>query len=179
MCVSVSVPVAPILASSSMSPITTDAGPRELMANTRFFRYPGLFDVLVDLLAAMPDKAELRVLIVPLSVGLEAVSFVIAGLRKGLLDRRKLIVEGFDLSAKATELAQAAVYPRLFFPEDLEFTARFRRRPERRLMCWYAKTSRAISRCCRPTTRCSRKISRLRSGHLPEPADACRRKATG
>ena len=97
----------------------TDAGPRELMANTRFFRYPGLFDVLVDLLAAMPDKAELRVLIVPLSVGLEAVSFVIAGLRKGLLDRRKLIVEGFDLSAKATELAQAAVYPRLFFPEDI------------------------------------------------------------
>lgn len=95
-------------------------GPRELMANTRFFRYPQLFDVLVDLLAAMPADGPRRACIVPLSVGLEAVSFVIAGLRKGLFDRRRVTVEGFDLSAKATELARAGVYPRLFFPEDLE-----------------------------------------------------------
>jgi chemotaxis methyl-accepting protein methylase len=105
-------------------------GPRELMANTRFFRYPQLFDVLIDLLMAMPANRPMRVCIVPLSVGLEAISFVIAGLRKGLFDRRETVVEGFDLSRKATELARGGVYPRHFFPPDLEPLREFVRERE-------------------------------------------------
>ena len=94
-------------------------GSREFMANTRFFRYPELFDALVGVLAKGEAERPVRVCIMPLSVGLEAVSFVIAGLRAGLFDRRQVMVEGFDISAKATELAKSAVYPRLFFPDDL------------------------------------------------------------
>lgn len=94
-------------------------GPRELMANTRFFRYPRLFEGLVALLREQAGESPLRVCIVPLSVGLEAVSFAIAGLRAGLFDARQVSVEGFDLSAKASELARGGVYPGLFFPDDL------------------------------------------------------------
>jgi chemotaxis methyl-accepting protein methylase len=97
----------------------TRDGPRELMANTRFFRYPQLFDRLVDLLMENSPRRPIRVCITPLSVGLEAVSLVIAGLRKGLFSGREVGVEGFDLSAKATELARGSIYPRLFFPDDL------------------------------------------------------------
>ena len=95
------------------------AGSREFMANTHFLRYPGLFEVLVKMLAAQEGDRPLRVCIMPLSVGLEAVSFVIAGLRLGLFETRRVSVEGFDISRKATELARSAIYPRLFFPDDL------------------------------------------------------------
>ncbi len=92
---------------------------REFMANTRFLRYPELFGALAELLKTFPSSRQLRVCIVPLSVGLEAVSFVIAGLRRGLFDVQRVMVEGVDISAKATELARLAIYPRLFFPDDL------------------------------------------------------------
>ncbi|MCG6858880.1 MAG: hypothetical protein LJE67_12530 [Salaquimonas sp.] len=95
------------------------AGAHEFMANTRFFRYPALFDALTRLLAGFETGRPLRVCIVPLSVGLEAVSFIISGLRQHLFDTHRVGVEGFDISAKATELARSAIYPRLFFPDDL------------------------------------------------------------
>ena len=114
--------IRPGRANSGTKLYVTDHGPHgshEFMANTGFFRYPGLLDVLVSLLAGFPADRPLRVLIVPLSVGLEAVSLVIAGLRAGLFDDHDVTVEGFDISEKATQLARLAVYPRLFFPDDL------------------------------------------------------------
>ncbi|GIL01445.1 MAG: hypothetical protein BroJett030_13440 [Alphaproteobacteria bacterium] len=95
------------------------AGMREFMANTGFRRYPRLMATLVALLGQFPAEAQIRVLIVPLSVGLEAVSLAIAGLEAGLFQARSVTIEGFDISAKATALARSGVYPRLFFPDDL------------------------------------------------------------
>lgn len=92
---------------------------REFMANTGFMRYPRLLSTLVALMGAAPAGQTLRVLIVPLSVGLEAVSLVIAGKKAGLFDGGQVTVEGFDISAKATALARGGLYPRLFFPDDL------------------------------------------------------------
>lgn len=94
-------------------------GPREYMANTGFMRYPLLFATLARLIGGFPPERAVRVLIAPLSVGLEAVSLAIACERAGLFDGRVIAIEGFDISRKATELALGGTYPRLFFPDDL------------------------------------------------------------
>jgi len=92
----------------------TREGAREFMANTGFMRYPVLFAGLADVIARSPSR---RVLIAPLSVGLEAVSLAIACLRAA--PDRLPRIEGFDISAKASELARTTTWPRLFFPPDL------------------------------------------------------------
>lgn len=95
-----------------------ESGPRELMANTGFFRYPGLFTELAACLDDLNVPA-LRVCIVPLSVGIEAVSFAIACLENGVAKRKKISIAGFDISRKATELAREGRYPSLFFPDEI------------------------------------------------------------
>lgn len=94
-------------------------GAREFMANSRFQRYPGLWAALVRSIGETAAERPYRILMTPASVGIEAVGFAIALKDAGLYRRRDIVIESFDISAKATALARTGVYPRALFPADL------------------------------------------------------------
>jgi SAM-dependent methyltransferase len=94
-------------------------GAREFMANSRFQRYPGLWAALVQWIGETPAERPYRILMTPASVGIEAAGFAIALKDAGLYRRRDIVIESFDISAKATALARTGIYPRALFPADL------------------------------------------------------------
>jgi hypothetical protein len=82
-----------------------------LCGQTGFYRYPHFQPKLIDALYDLPPQDEIRILIVPGSIGCEAVTLGILADRKKLTDKHKsLVIHSVDLSKEFTEVAVRGLY---------------------------------------------------------------------